>query len=78
MAEPTAATSKPQASEVAPRKLTWQEKMKAGQPLNKMDDVKAEADYAVRRHLREQKERAAFEARKNRPLAQSNTEEGGN
>lgn len=48
------------------RVLTWQEKLDKNVPLNELDDVKSEADYSVRRHLREQKERAAFELRKNR------------
>jgi hypothetical protein len=50
------------------RVKTWQEKLDEGTPLTELEDVKSEADYGVRRHLREQKERQAFEARKNRSL----------
>lgn len=50
------------------RKKTWQEKLDDGDALTELEDVKSEADYNVRRHLREQKERALFEARKNRSL----------
>lgn len=44
--------------------LTWQEKLRVGKPLSPLEDTKAEADFAVKRHLREQRERAEFEARK--------------
>jgi hypothetical protein len=58
------------------RKKTWQEKLDDGQPLTELEDVKSEADYSVRRHLREQKERQAFEARKNRSRKQAQLEGG--
>lgn len=48
------------------RKKTWQEKLDNGDALTELEDTKSEADYSVRRHLREQKERQAFEARKAR------------
>lgn len=59
------------------RRKTWQEKLDEGIPLTELEDVKSEADYNVRRHLREQKERQVFEARKNRALARKFNTEGG-
>lgn len=59
------------------RRKTWQEKLDEGLPLTELEDVKSEADYHVRRHLREQKERQLFEARKNRTLVRKFNKEGG-
>jgi len=51
---------------MADKLLTWQEKLDQGVPLNSLEDTKADADYNVKQRIREQSERDAFEARKNR------------
>lgn len=43
---------------------TWQEKMEAGEPLNSLEETKADADFNVKHRVREAEERAAHEARK--------------
>lgn len=48
------------------RPKTWQEKLVDGEPLSLLEEVQADADFNVKRHLREQRERAQFEARKRR------------
>jgi hypothetical protein len=43
--------------------LTWQDKLKAGQPLNELEQVKADADFNFRQRLRETQEREAHKKR---------------
>jgi hypothetical protein len=40
---------------MADKLLTWQDKLKAGQPLNELEQVKADADFNYRQRLREAK-----------------------
>jgi hypothetical protein len=44
---------------MADKLLTWQDKLKAGQPLNELEQVKADADFNYRQRLREANERDA-------------------
>lgn len=46
--------------------LTWKQKLEKGLPLNKFDEVKADADFNYKKNLREQTERKDFEQLKNR------------
>ena len=46
--------------------LTWQQKLEQGLPLNTLDEVKADADYNYRKRLRDEEDKKAFEALKNR------------
>jgi hypothetical protein len=43
--------------------LTWQDKLNAGQPLNELEQVKADADFNYRQRLRETQEREAHKKR---------------
>jgi hypothetical protein len=61
------------------RKLTWKEKLDQGKKLNALEDTQADADFNYRRRLREEKEKKAYEASKNRQApseATGTTQEG--
>jgi hypothetical protein len=46
------------------RTKTWVEKLEAREPLNNMDEIKADADFNHKFRVREAEERARFEQRK--------------
>lgn len=46
-------------------KLTWKEKLDQKIKLNPLEETQADADFNYRRRLREKKELAEYEARKN-------------
>lgn len=56
--------------------LTWQQKMDRGLPLNPLDEVKADADFAHRERLREREARERFEARKRGSLSEPESNDG--
>lgn len=43
---------------------TWQDKLSNSEPLNHLDEVKADADFNYQQRLREEKARKEFEALK--------------
>lgn len=43
---------------------TWQEKMQAKEPLNSLEETKADADFNVKERMRQEAARKEFEARK--------------
>jgi hypothetical protein len=60
---------------MADKLLTWQEKLKAGQPLNELEQVKADADFNYRQRLREQQEREAHKKMLNGELPAASAEQ---
>lgn len=48
------------------KQLTWPQKLDQGVPLNRLDEVKADADFNYHQRLREQQARENFEKLKNR------------
>lgn len=49
------------AETVEPKLKTWQEKLQAGEPLNPLEETKADADFNYKERLREQEARKKFE-----------------
>ena len=56
--------------------LTWQEKLKLGVPLTELEKVKADADWSHNKRVRDEAEKKAFDALKNRGRLGGAAEEG--
>lgn len=54
---------------MAEPKLTWQQKLEKGLPLNPLEEVKADADFHYKELQREAEQKRAFDALKNRSTA---------